>query len=316
VKKGILFLVFTFNFLLSFGQTAPDEYYFLVEKAGFLYKAKDYRNSALTYSSAFKTFGWKGYLDDRYNAACAWAKAGVPDSAFFNLERIAEKANYSDYDQLTSDSDLISLHSDRRWQHLLKLVSVNKEKSKGSNKILNHFLDSLVKEDQKWRNYMTRFNNHELSVDTISKEEIIHNIVLTDSLNYFHAKEIFEKYGFPNYDLVGEKGSNNFWLIMQHQDMHPEFQDSVLSKMKTEVDVNKASASNFAYLTDRVKVNTKQLQVYGTQMQLNEDSTSFEPKPVIEPEKLNERRKSVGLGSIEDYTEAMNNRYFGSLKKK
>jgi hypothetical protein len=74
--------------------------------------------------------------------------------------------------------------------------------------------------------------------------------------------------------------------------------------------------SDYAYLVDRVKVNTGQLQVYGTQMRLNKDSTSFEPKPVIDPDKLNERRKSVDLSMIESYIEIMNERYHGSLCKK
>ena len=193
----------------------------------------------------------------------------------------------------------------------------NKEKSEeGFNKPLLHLLDSLVAEDQKWRDYMTKYWNGELKGDTISINKIGNNCKLTDSLNYFHLKEIFSRYGFPNYDLVGKDGSFNFWLLVQHQDMRPDFQDSVLVRMKVEVDSGKASASNYAYLVDRVKINKHQPQVYGTQMGLNNDSTSFEPKDVIEPEKLNERRKSVGLDSIESYIQMMNERNAGSLKKK
>jgi hypothetical protein len=50
-------------------------------------------------------------------------------------------------------------------------------------------------------------------------------------------------------------------------------------------------------------------------MQLNKDNTSYEPKPVIDPEHLNERRKSVGLDTIEEYIKTMNTRYFGTLRK-
>lgn len=49
---------------------------------------------------------------------------------------------------------------------------------------------------------------------------------------------------------------------------------------------------------------------------MNSDTTSFEPKIVIEPAKLNERRKSVGLDSIESYIQMMNEHNSGSLKKK
>ena len=77
-----------------------------------------------------------------------------------------------------------------------------------------------------------------------------------------------------------------------------------------------ANPSNYAYLVDRVKVNTNKLQIYGTQMILNKDQTSYEPKPVIDPENLNKRRESVGLGTIEEYIGIMNSHYRGSLSKK
>lgn len=301
---------------LSFGQPAPTEYHNLVRQADSLYKTKDYLKSGLKYSSAFQSFGGLGYSNHRYNAACSWALAGNADSAFFNLQRIVDKANYANHKDITSDTDLNSLHTDKRWTTLILQVKQNKEKSEEKyNKPLLHLLDSMRTEDQKWRNYMTRFTNGELQNDTISKETISHHILLTDSLNFFLLKDIFGKYGFPNYDIVGQEGSNNFWLLVQHQDRHPTFQDSVLVKMKIEVDANKASSGNYAYLVDRVKVNTGQQQVYGTQMELNNEQTSYVPKSVIDPEKLNERRASVGLGTIESYIEMMNNRYFGSLKK-
>ncbi len=85
--------------------------------------------------------------------------------------------------------------------------------------------------------------------------------------------------------------------------------------MKFKVEANKASSGNYAYLVDRVKVNMGQKQVYGTQMELNKEQTSYVPKSVNDPDKLNERRANVGLGTIESYIETMNTRYFGSLKK-
>jgi hypothetical protein len=175
-------------------------------------------------------------------------------------------------------------------------------------------LDSLKNADQKWRNLATKVNNK--AIDTITIDKVGKQMVLTDSLNYFQLKKLFDKYGFLGYDKVGKEGSNNFWLLVQHMDKHPGFQDSVLTKMKIEADKGNASLVNYAYLTDRVKINKGQLQIYGTQMTLNATKTSYEPKPTIEPEKLNERRGMVGLSTIESYIQSMNNRYFGTLEKK
>lgn len=254
------------------GQTISKEYPNLIKKADSLYKMADYKRSGQAYSMAFKSSGWKGNPTDRYNAACSWALASVPDSAFSNLLRIAMKANYSDYDHLLRDSDLQSLHSDTRWHALISKVRENKEKIEiNFDRKLIRLLDSLVTEDQKWRTYMVKFDNKQLGADITSRDSILYHLRAADSLNYFHLRNIFQKYGFPNFDLVGQTGSNNFWLLMQHQDLHPEFQDEVLIKMKEEADKEKASMINYAYLLDRVKVNTGQLQVYGTQMILNQN---------------------------------------------
>ncbi len=310
----LVFLLITGS--VATGQTMPKEYPYWIKQADSLYKKGDYKNSGQAYSMAFKSFGWKGYSSDRYHAACSWALASVPDSAFSNLLRIAMKGNYSGYDYLVRDSNLQSLHSDARWYSIISKVKANKEKIEDNlDKKLIRVLDSLVKEDQKWRNYIVKFDNKLLGDDTISRKSILLHLLATDSLNYFHLKNVFHKYGFPNFDLVGVSGSHNFWLLMQHQDSHPQFQEGVLNKMKEEADRGKAELVDYAYLLDRVKVNTGQLQVYGTQMILNSTKTSYEPKPVIDPDKLNERRKGIGLDSIESYIESMNSRYFGSLKK-
>ena len=168
-------------------------------------------------------------------------------------------------------------------------------------------------EDQKWRGLIRMVENGK--VDTISRSQVIKNINLTDSLNHIQLTRIFNKFGYLGYDRVGKESSHNYWLLIQHADNYPAFQDSVLLKMKIEANKGNASLTDYAYLTDRVKVNTGQLQIYGTQMKLNDTKTSYIIKPTIDPENLNERRKSVGLHPIEDYIKLMNDRYNGTLKK-
>jgi hypothetical protein len=174
-------------------------------------------------------------------------------------------------------------------------------------------LKAMRDEDQKWRNLSTEVRNKQ--IDTLSSDIISKNIGITDSLNHIKLRDMVLMYGFLGFDKVGKVGSHNFWLLMQHQDSHPDFQEKVLALMEKELEKNNASANNYAYLLDRVRVNTGRLQVYGTQMQLNIDSTSYEPKPVEHPNRLDERRLKVGLPPIAKYIEIMNSRYFGDLNK-
>jgi hypothetical protein len=314
-------LTFVITFFVTVFQIAghtqqSTEYVKLVAEANDFYKTKDFKKSAATFSKAFESNGWKGVVTDRYNAACSWALAGVPDSAFFQLNRIATKGNYSNYSHAIQDQDLISLHNDSRWNLFLEFVKRNKEKNEeGLDRILLALLDSMETLDQKWRHAVTNLRNEGAQPGDSRMLEAWKQTSLTDSLNYFVLNRIFSRYGFPNQDIVGSNGARKFWLLVQHQDRHPEFQEAVLEKMKIEADKGKASKLDYAYLVDRVKVNTGQLQVYGTQMRVNEAKTSFEPQPVVDPANLDSRRASVGLEPIEDYTKTMNTHYSGSLKK-
>jgi hypothetical protein len=300
-------------------QSIPPEYFTLIKKADSLLMIKEYRSSAFTYSNAFKALGWKGRSEDRYKAARAWAMSGYPDSAMFNLERIAFKTAYADIDKISNDKDLASLYTHKRWKFLLDKIKNNSDSllavDARRDKKLIRKLDSLSEVDQMWRNLSTRVKNGLVPKDSISPIQVALNMKRTDSLNFYEVRRIYLQHGFPNYDLVGEEGAGNFWLIVQHQDRHPTFQDSVLNSMKIEVNKGKASKKDYAYLVDRVKINTGQKQIYGTQFQLNADHTSFELQNVIERDKLNERRFSMGLGPVEEYLEYANKRYYGALKK-
>ncbi|MBT0811708.1 hypothetical protein KIH41_10510 [Litoribacter ruber] len=137
--------------------------------------------------------------------------------------------------------------------------------------------------------------------------------VFEDSVFATHAKaleKIFKQHGFPGYDLVGKKGSMNFWLMAQHADHNPKFQNRVLRKMKVEVDRGNADPSYYAMLVDRVNLNTGKQQIYGTQVTYRANICQAYPKPLANPETVNERRKSVGLEPIEKYLNEMTEMHF------
>src|SRR4051812_26872740 len=100
MKKIIPILFFAFAVQVVFAQMPPSEYQVLVKRADSLFKAKDYKNSSLTYSSAFKAFGWKALPSDRYNAARSWTLEGNRDSAFYSLERLAKRSLLKDAEKL------------------------------------------------------------------------------------------------------------------------------------------------------------------------------------------------------------------------
>lgn len=166
------------------------------------------------------------------------------------------------------------------------------------NPTLRQTIDSLAVVDQKvQQDFLESFKTGEIpKYEKLQKEAFIRH---TPTL-----KAIFEKYGYPNYDLVGKKGANNYWLCVQHCDHDLKFQEQVLNGMEKEVKVNKADGKNYAYLTDRVNINSGKPQLYGTQVDWKDDLAVA--KNLEEPEMVNQRRASVGLGTLEEYLAMMN----------
>lgn len=152
MKKNTLIFILLIISTSTFSQSLSPDYVRLIKKADSLYSKKEYKQSAYTYSAAFKANRWKATTSDRYNSACSWALIGMADSSFFNLQRIATLANYSNYDHIIKDSDLISLHADPRWQPLLLTIKSNKKKlEQNLNKPLAKILSEIFQTDQKSR---------------------------------------------------------------------------------------------------------------------------------------------------------------------
>lgn len=311
-----LLALFCLFFHKIIGQNeVPVKYTALVKSADSLLQTKMYLSAAHTYSLAFKSFQGKGFIPDRYQAAKAWAMAKVIDSAFVQLEKIVFRGKFDDYFTMQADSAFQRLKTDKRWAPLLAAVRKNHGIVDSLwNPTLYYLIDSMAKEDQKWRNRVTSLENL-TPTDSIQVKWAVKMYNKVDSANYYVLRKIINTFGYPAWDYIGKSGANKFWLLVQHQDYHVEFQKEVLQLMEQLWLKGKVSAVDYAYLVDRVKVNTGELQVYGTQFDLNAERSSFTPKPVIDPSNLNARRGKMGLGTIESYMETANRRYYGTLKK-
>ena len=281
----------------SFGQNF--EYFALVKKADSLYNDKEFKKSAVTYSNAFKVNGWKGTLGDRYNAGCSWALAGNADSSFFQLMRIATKANYRDYEHIYADPDLNSLHGDQRWAALLDIVRKNKAKAEENlNRPLVARLDSIYSDDQKYRQQIDAI---EKKYGWESKEMKAHWKIINekDSVNLIKVKSILDKYGWLGPDVVGNQGNATLFLVIQHSDQVN--QEKYLPMMREAVKNKKAEASSLALLEDRVALGQGKRQIYGSQISRDGDTKQYYVRPLDDPDNVDMRRAKVGLPPLAEY---------------
>lgn len=110
-------------------------------------------------------------------------------------------------------------------------------------------------------------------------------------------KEVLRNSDFPNDETFGEGTLRSLFFITQHADDDVEFQSEMLTKFQSNLSLIRPA--RLAMLTDRVKMNSGALQIYGTQVQCLDGK--YQPQPVVEPEKLDERRASVGLETFAEY---------------
>lgn len=159
-------------------------------------------------------------------------------------------------------------------------------------------IDSMFKDDQYWRKEYAKAVKKEPT--QYDQETIEKKWAESDSINEVKAKAIINKYGYPGYNLVGGKSDTFFWII-QHCDDDIPFQEKVLRLLKIEVAKNNASKENYAYLTDRVLMNKKQKQIYGTQVHIDPKTHKSSPWKLKYPKSVNALRKKMGLGTEEEY---------------
>lgn len=157
------------------------------------------------------------------------------------------------------------------------------------NETYREQLKTICDEDQRLR--------HLLPKDGTWPDSLRREIQKTDSLNIVRLQELIDQYGFPTYDNVGHQGVNDASLLAQHSE--PEFLHWFLEHAKPAADNGNFDLIWIAYMTDRDLVHQGKPQLYGTQLTTIDGITAFDP--IEDIEHLDERRASMGLGSIASY---------------
>ncbi len=127
-----------------------------------------------------------------------------------------------------------------------------------------------------------------------------------DKKNTERMKEIISEIGWPTISKVGKLGAANAWLLIQHADHDIAFQRQCLDLMKG-LPEKEIERQHLALLEDRVLLKEIGLQSYGTQF-FQKDGKHI-PEPIREPEQVDERRKKMGLGTLEDGIKEMYEKY-------
>jgi hypothetical protein len=136
------------------------------------------------------------------------------------------------------------------------------------------------------------------SAPEAKRQKIMEEMRETDARNRARLKEIIAQHGFPTVSMVGEDAAGAAFLILQHADAEPEFQQRMLPVVEQLATKGEASKTSVAYLTDRVRNAQNQPQWYATQytgVPQPDGTIRFNPPVVEDPANLDKRRRAMGL---------------------
>ncbi|GAB4205304.1 MAG: hypothetical protein Fur0023_14020 [Bacteroidia bacterium] len=316
IVYAICFNVIGWGLLLKAPVNAqvPLEYSNHIKKADSLFRNNQLLLSKKEYLLAFHSWGKTGMPSDMYKYAKVCALLNQKDTSVMYLKTLLKFLGLSNADTIKKDTCFKNLYQYKKWKELIKKIEYNQ---KIKNRQLNDTLALMARNDFFLNRLHIRYMNNENNVrDSIEEKKILEKIDSMNNKHYVILNRIFRTYGFLDYTKVGTVGTQNFWVLVQHQDKHIDFQKKVLKEMKIYVRQDLAPPNLYAYLYDRVRKNSGKKQLYGTQCRLKNDSTGYEPYPLEKPHKVNERRKEMGLPPIEEYIRQMNNIHYGNIKEK
>ena len=153
-----------------------------------------------------------------------------------------------------------------------------------------------------------------IEVDCSNKKQILNEVYESDQrirksndlIKY--AKEdhrnqelvisIIEKCGMPTLKEVTQKQMNAIWLGLQHTDK--KYRKKYFPQIEKAVENGDLSKQQYALMKDRILMDEGKPQIYGSQI---ENGKLYK---LENPETVNERRKEMGMGTIEDYLKHFN----------
>jgi hypothetical protein len=106
--------------------------------------------------------------------------------------------------------------------------------------------------------------------------------------------QIIDEVGWPGRRVVGEPGARAAWMVLQHAVADPDLARRCVTVLGGAMARGDVTPEELAVLVDRIRFFEGRPQVYGTQMDFDENG-AFTCWPIEDPKGVAARRKAVGL---------------------
>jgi len=132
-----------------------------------------------------------------------------------------------------------------------------------------------------------------------------------DSINQSAICNIIDQEGWVGINRVGYFANQSIWLIIQHAPI--QIQEKYMPKLEESVAKGESEGWYLAFLEDRILMRNGKMQKYGSQAKHDQETGKYHIFPIIDPDKVNDRRQRIGLEPIEEY--AKKNGYIYNTQK-
>ena len=133
----------------------------------------------------------------------------------------------------------------------------------------------------------------------IRRENNIIKYAKEDHRNQELVISIIEKCGMPTLNEVTQEQMNAIWLGLQHN-ADKKYREKYFPQIEEAVENGDLSKEQYALMKDRILMDEGKPQIYGSQIKGNK------LYKLENPETVNERRKEMGMETIEDYLRNFN----------
>ncbi len=161
-------------------------------------------------------------------------------------------------------------------------------------------ITDMWREDQSARTGMIHLGSKETSGPKFWADRLaVLHAINVDMQTTAYIRALLNDYDWIDSVRFGKGVSAHAWILIQHADDYPELQAKALKRMEKYLNNGGIKPANYAYLWDRVAVNTGRLQRYGTQPIWECKSGQLELQPLENPSQVNKRRATMGLNTVE-----------------
>lgn len=221
---------------------------------------------------------------------------GQNDNAFMILSGILPSLTSM---KVLHDPDMYFLVEDERWGAVETAMLDNLKEEVGSSFNREKAAELLAMRRSEWvGRYHIMLLFRQTGGQSPALSLISHAMGERHKQNEADLIAMLQESGWPQVSEVGEEAAYAATNVLTHMGL--EARQIYLPLLAVACEAGEADWSEYAPSLDRTELELGRPQIYGTQMELDDELERYVPRELVDPDKVDERRASIGMEPIVD----------------